>query len=241
MKTANLANHEIAKFDALASHWWDLEGEFKTLHQVNPLRLGFIEEHAGLLDGKRVLDVGCGGGILSEAMAAAGALVTGIDMAPSPLQIAALHAKGEHLAGKPEINYQQITAEEFAEEHAAEFDIVTCMELLEHVPDPGSLISACQKLCTANGHVFFSTLNRNPKSFLLAIVGAEYLTAMLPKGTHHYANFIRPSELSQSCRDAGLTPQRLAGIHYNPLNRKFSLNRDVSVNYLLHCHNEFPE
>ncbi len=222
---------EVAKFDASASRWWDPEGEFKPLHDINPLRLDFVDQHAGL-SGRLALDVGCGGGILSESMARRGARVTGIDLAESSLNVARLHA----LETETQVEYRCITVEELAAEKAGSYDVVTCMEMLEHVPDPGSVVRACAALVKPGGHVFLSTLNRNPKSYLLAIVGAEYVARMLPKGTHDYAHFIRPSELSAWARDAGLDLQRMAGLHYNPLTRRYSLGRDVSVNYLAHFH-----
>jgi len=225
----NCDPQEVAKFDELATRWWDPNGECKPLHDINPLRLAFIEQHAPLA-GKQVLDVGCGGGILSEAMAAHGARVTGIDMAASSLQVARLHLLESGL----EVDYQCITAEELSHRQAASFDTVTCMELLEHVPDPASLVAACARLVKPGGNVFFSTLNRNPKAYLLAVVGAEYLLRMLPKGTHDYARFIRPAELDAWVRRNGLTLRHMAGLGYNPLSRRYHLNDDVSVNYLVH-------
>ena len=222
---------EVAKFDASASRWWDPEGEFKPLHDINPLRLDFVDQHAGL-SGRMALDVGCGGGILSESMARRGARVTGIDLAESSLNVARLHA----LETETQVEYRCITVEELAEEQPGRYDVVTCMEMLEHVPDPASVVRACAALVKPGGHVFLSTLNRNAKSYLLAIVGAEYIARMLPKGTHDYAHFIRPSELSAWARDAGLDLRRLAGLHYNPLTRRYALGRDVSVNYLAHFH-----
>lgn len=220
---------EVAKFDASASRWWDPEGEFKPLHDINPLRLDFVDQHAGL-SGRHTLDVGCGGGILSESMARRGARVTGIDLAESSLNVARLHA----LETETSVDYRCITVEELAEEEPASFDVVTCMEMLEHVPDPASVIRACATLVKPGGHVFLSTLNRNAKSYLLAIVGAEYIARLLPRGTHDYAQFIRPSELSAWARQAGLDLRHMAGLHYNPLSRRYSLGRDVSVNYLAH-------
>jgi len=225
----NCDPQEVAKFEELATRWWDANGECKPLHDINPLRLAFIEQHAPLA-GKQVLDVGCGGGILSEAMAAHGAQVTGIDMAASSLQVARLHL----LESALEVDYQCITAEELAQRQAASFDTVTCMELLEHVPDPASLVAACARLVKPGGNVFFSTLNRNPKAYLLAVVGAEYLLRLLPKGTHDYARFIRPAELDAWMRRNGLTLRHMAGLGYNPLTRRYHLNDDVSVNYLVH-------
>lgn len=195
---ANVDQHEINKFEQMASRWWDKEGDFKPLHDINPLRLQFILDQANGLQGKKVLDIGCGGGILTESMAKEGAQVSGIDMGEMPLEVAKLHMLESGL----DIDYQKITAEEFAEKHAGEFDVVTCLEMLEHVPDPSSIIQACRKLVKPDGHVFFSTINRNPKSFLFAIVGAEYILQMLPKGTHDFKKFIRPSELEAWSRPA---------------------------------------
>ncbi len=229
----NVDPDEIAKFEALASRWWDPESEFKPLHDINPLRLGFIEDHCEGLTGKVAVDVGCGGGILSESMAKKGATVTGIDMGKAPLTVAQLHAMDAGV----DVDYQQITAEEFADEHAGKFDIVTCMEMLEHVPDPSSIIKACQKMLKPNGKVFFSTLNRNPKSFMFAIVGAEYVLKMLPKGTHEYKKFITPAELSRFIRQANLQMDDLKGMSYNPLFQTYKLNQNVSVNYLIAAQN----
>ncbi|MBD3652430.1 bifunctional 2-polyprenyl-6-hydroxyphenol methylase/3-demethylubiquinol 3-O-methyltransferase UbiG [Kangiella sp.] len=233
-KQANVDQHEINKFEQMASRWWDKEGDFKPLHDINPLRLQFILDNANGLQGKKVLDIGCGGGILTEAMAKEGAKVTGIDMGEMPLEVAKLHM----LESRLEIDYQKITAEEFAEQHAGEYDVVTCLEMLEHVPDPSSIIKACRKLVKADGHVFFSTINRNPKSFLFAIVGAEYLLQMLPKGTHDFKKFIRPSELEAWSRPAGLPFQSIIGMHYNPLTKKYWLSDNVDVNYLVHTQPE---
>ena len=227
---ANVDQHEINKFEQMASRWWDKEGDFKPLHDINPLRLQFILDNANGLQGKKVLDIGCGGGILTEAMGKEGAKVTGIDMGEMPLEVAKLHM----LESRLEIEYQKITAEEFAEQHAGEYDVVTCLEMLEHVPDPSSIIKACRKLVKADGDVFFSTINRNPKSFLFAIVGAEYLLQMLPKGTHDFKKFIRPSELEAWSRPAGLPFQSIIGMHYNPLTKKYWLSDNVDVNYLVH-------
>lgn len=224
---------EINKFEALAARWWDPHSEFKPLHDINPLRLDYIDRRVGL-QGKQVLDVGCGGGILSESMAHRGANVTGIDMGEAPLAVARLHL---HEAGV-QVNYEQSTAEDFAASHAGQFDVVTCLEMLEHVPDPSSVISACTRLVKPGGHVFFSTINRNPKSFLFAIVGAEYILRMLPRGTHEYSKFIRPSELETWIREAGLSLRELTGMTYNPLTRRYSLGYDVDVNYLMHCQRE---
>ncbi|MCX5592749.1 bifunctional 2-polyprenyl-6-hydroxyphenol methylase/3-demethylubiquinol 3-O-methyltransferase UbiG [Alcaligenes endophyticus] len=233
MTTTHTANNvdqaEIDKFSALASRWWDPNSEFKPLHAINPLRLGWIQEHTGGLQGKKVLDIGCGGGILSESMAHAGADVTGIDLAERSLKIARLHS----LESGVQVNYQLISAEHMAAEHAEQFDVVTCMEMLEHVPDPGSIVRACAQLVKPGGWVFFSTLNRNPKSFLMAIVGAEYVLNLIPKGTHSYESFIKPSELMGSTRAAGLQATELRGLTYNPLSDHYALNNDASVNYLL--------
>ncbi len=229
MSTAppNVDNAEIAKFEALAQRWWDPGSEFKPLHDINPLRLKFINDRVGL-KGKKVLDVGCGGGILSESMAALGAEVTGIDLGEAPLAVARLHLKesGQHVA------YLRISAEELARERAGEFDVVTCLEMLEHVPDPGSTIRACATLVKPGGTVVLSTINRNPKSFLFAIVGAEYVLNLLPRGTHDYLKFIRPSELERWARAAGLTLRELIGMHYNPFTRQYTLAPGVDVNYL---------
>lgn len=226
----NVDPAEVAKFDALADSWWDPEGQSKPLHQINPLRLQFIRERTPLKNAK-IVDVGCGGGILTESLALIGADATGIDMGELPLEIARLHA----LEAGLKINYQQITAEAMAAEHFDAFDAVTCMEMLEHVPDPQAIINACAAMVKSGGDVYFSTLNRNPKAWLLAIVGAEYIANMLPKGTHDYARFIKPSELARACREAGLTVSAIAGISYNPLTRKYTLTDDVDVNYLMHC------
>lgn len=226
----NVDREEIAKFEALASRWWDPNSEFKPLHEINPLRLNFIDEKAPL-NGKRVLDVGCGGGILAESMARRGAEVTGIDMGEAPLSVAQLHALE---MGVDNVNYKQIPVEQLAEEQPQSFDIVTCMEMLEHVPDPSSIIQACAKLVKPGGHVFFSTLNRNPKSFLFAIVGAEYILQMLPKGTHEFKKFIKPSELVRWSRQAQLKAHETIGLTYNPLTKDYKLSSDVDVNYMIH-------
>ena len=226
----NVDRAEIAKFEALASRWWDRNSEFKPLHEINPLRTNWIDERVGLA-GKKVLDVGCGGGILAEAMAQRGAQVTGIDMGEAPLAVARLH----QLESGVSVEYEQSTAEEFAEQHAGTFDVVTCLEMLEHVPDPGSVIRACTRLLKPGGQVFFSTINRNPKSFLFAIVGAEYVLRMLPRGTHEFAKFIRPAELGGWIRDAGLDLQDITGLTYNPLTRTNKLGSDVDVNYMVYC------
>ncbi len=225
----NYDPQEVAKFDELAARWWDPEGEFKPLHDINPLRLAFVERHVPLA-GRTILDVGCGGGILAEAMARRGGQVTGIDMAEGALQAARLH----RLESGLEVDYLQTTAEELAEERAGSFDVVTCMELLEHVPDPASLVAACARLAKPGGHLFFSTLNRNPKAYLFAVVGAEYLLRLLPKGTHDYARFIRPAELERWLRRCGIEARHMAGLGYNPLTRRYYLCDDVSVNYLVH-------
>jgi len=226
--SANIDPREVAKFDAAAARWWDPESEFKPLHDINPLRLDFIDSHAEL-SGQRVLDVGCGGGLLAEGMARRGAAVTGIDQAEGALQVARLHLLESKLA----VDYQGTTAEELARQQPAAYDVVTCMELLEHVPDPASLVNACAQLVRPGGKVFFSTLNRNPKSYLFAVIGAEYLLRMLPKGTHDYARFIRPAELAAWLRQAGLDMQTLNGLSYQPLTRQYRLGDDVSVNYLV--------
>lgn len=223
---------ELAKFSELAHKWWDPESEFRPLHQINPLRLGWIEQCAGPLDGRRIVDVGCGGGILSEAMARKGAQVLGVDLAERSLKVAQLHAME---AGIDNVQYREVAAEVLADEQPGQFDIVTCMEMVEHVPDPSSIIAACAKLVKPGGWVFLSTLNRNPKSFLFAIVGAEYLLRMLPAGTHEYAKFIRPSELATWCRSAGLDLLQTSGMEYNPLTKRYWLSGDTSVNYLLAC------
>lgn len=230
----NVDTTEINKFEALASRWWDPNSEFKPLHQINPLRLEYIDAIVGL-HGKKVLDVGCGGGILAESMAEKGAQVTGIDMGESNLGVAKLHLLESGLS----VDYQQVTAEEFAEQHVGEFDTVTCLEMLEHVPDPASVIKACAKLVKPGGHVFFSTINRNPKSYLFAIIGAEYILRLLPRGTHDFEKFIKPSELDDWIRAAGLQSKAITGLVYNPLTRVYSLNaRDVDVNYMIHTQNE---
>ncbi|MGE8516861.1 MAG: bifunctional 2-polyprenyl-6-hydroxyphenol methylase/3-demethylubiquinol 3-O-methyltransferase UbiG, partial [Alcaligenes nematophilus] len=225
----NVDPAEIDKFSALASRWWDPDSEFKPLHAINPLRLDWILSYTGSLAGKQVLDVGCGGGILSESLAQSGADVTGIDLAERSLKIARLHSLE---SGVP-VKYEMISAEDMADQHPGRFDVVTCMEMLEHVPDPGSIIAACAKLVKPGGWVFFSTLNRNPKSFLFAIVGAEYLLRLIPKGTHSYEGFIKPSELISSARRSGLDALALKGLEYNPITEHYRLSGDTSVNYLL--------
>jgi 2-polyprenyl-6-hydroxyphenyl methylase / 3-demethylubiquinone-9 3-methyltransferase len=226
--TLNADPAELAKFSDLAHRWWDPAGEFRPLHEINPLRLEWIERLAPLA-GKDVLDVGCGGGILAEAMAQRGARVTGIDLAEKPLRVAQLHL----LESGAEVRYERASAEEFAAAHAEGFDVVTCMEMLEHVPDPASAVAACARLLRPGGRAFFSTINRNPKSYLFAVIGAEYVLKLLPRGTHDYTRFIRPSELSAWCRDAGLRALELTGMTYNPLMRRYRLGRDSDVNYLL--------
>ncbi|HST02669.1 MAG TPA: bifunctional 2-polyprenyl-6-hydroxyphenol methylase/3-demethylubiquinol 3-O-methyltransferase UbiG [Usitatibacter sp.] len=225
----NVDPAELAKFSALAHRWWDPESEFRPLHEINPLRLAHIERLAGGLEGKRALDVGCGGGILAEAMARRGANVMGIDLAEKPIKVAMIHAQETSSA----VDYRVVSAEALAEEMPGAFDVVTCMEMLEHVPEPASTVMACARLVKPGGHVFFSTINRNPKSFLFAIVGAEYVLNLLPRGTHEYARFIRPSELARACREAGLQVADLTGMTYNPLSKVYSLGRDVDVNYLM--------
>ncbi len=227
----NVDHGEVAKFEELAHRWWDPQSEFRPLHEINPLRLGYVEKWAGDLKDRRVLDVGCGGGILSEAMARAGARVTGIDMGEAPLSVARLHAAESGL----EIEYRRISAEELAAEQPGRFDVVTCMEMLEHVPDPASVVTACATLVRPGGAVLFSTLNRTPKAFALAIVGAEYLLGLLPRGTHQYDRFIRPSELSAWAREAGLQLLDITGLQYNPLLKSYRLGDDVGVNYLMAC------
>jgi 2-polyprenyl-6-hydroxyphenyl methylase/3-demethylubiquinone-9 3-methyltransferase len=227
--TTNVDPNEIRKFEELASRWWDKNSEFKPLHDINPLRANWIDNIAPVAE-KKVLDVGCGGGILSESLAQRGAKVTGIDMGDAPLGVAKLHQLESGLS----INYQKSTAEEFAKKHENTFDIVTCLEMLEHVPDPSSVINACAKMVKPDGAVFFSTINRNPKAFLLAIVGAEYLLRMLPRGTHEYGKFIRPSELANWSREAGLQVNQMTGLLYNPLTKNYKLSpSDVDVNYMI--------
>ena len=233
--TINADPLELAKFSELAHRWWDPTSEFKPLHQINPLLLDWIERLLGPggVRGKQALDVGCGGGILAEAMACRGAAqVLGIDLAVKPLRVAQLHALE---GGVVNVDYREIAVEALATERPASFDLVTCMEMLEHVPDPASVVRACAALVKPGGQVFFSTINRNPKSFLLAIVGAEHVLKLLPKGTHEYAKFVRPSELAQACRSAGLTLEHTRGMQYNPLTERYWLSDDTSVNYLFGC------
>lgn len=229
MAESNVDPIELQKFAALAHRWWDPDSEFKPLHEINPLRLRFINERAKL-QGRRVLDVGCGGGILSEAMAISGATVTGIDLGEKALKVAQLH----RLESGVDVEYRLTAVESLARELPESFDVVTCMEMLEHVPDPAAVVEACAALVKPGGSVFFSTINRNPKSYLFAVIGAEYVLNLLPRGTHDYAKFIKPSELSSWCRHAGLAVHDMAGISYNPLTKHYSLGADVSVNYLLH-------
>ena len=229
--TANADPQELAKFSDLAHRWWDPESEFRPLHQINPLRLDWIDQFVGL-KGKRVLDVGCGGGILAESMARRGANVLGIDLADKPLKVAQLHAME---AGVANLDYRSVAVEELAAEQAGQFDVVTCMEMMEHVPDPSSVVQACANLVKPGGWVFFSTINRNPKSFLFAIVGAEYVLKLLPKGTHEYGRFIRPAELARWIREAHLDLNQFKGMEYNPLTGRYWLSGDTSVNYLVAC------
>lgn len=228
--TVNVDPAEIAKFSELAHRWWDPQSEFRPLHELNPLRLAYIEAEVSL-HGKVVLDVGCGGGILSEAMARKGARVTGIDLADKPLKVAQLHL----LESEVVVDYQCISAEALAAASPNAFDAVTCMELLEHVPDPASTVRACSSLLKPGGDVFFSTINRNLKAYVLAILGAEYVLRLLPRGTHAYAKFIKPSELASLCRPAGLTVNKIVGMAYNPLSKVYSLSSDTDVNYIMHC------
>jgi 2-polyprenyl-6-hydroxyphenyl methylase/3-demethylubiquinone-9 3-methyltransferase len=221
---------EIEKFSQLAHKWWDPNSEFKPLHEINPLRLGYIDRIASL-SGKIVLDVGCGGGILTESMAGLNAKVTGIDLAEKSLQVAKLHL----LESGKQVEYRKVAVEDLAAERPGQYDVVTCMEMLEHVPDPAAVVAACAKLAKPGGTVFFSTLNRNPKSYLFAVIGAEYVLNLLPRGTHDFAKFIKPSELAQWCRDAGLDVADVTGMSYNQINQSYSLGRDSSVNYLVAC------
>jgi len=227
----NFDKEELSKFDDLAARWWDKDSEFKPLHDINPLRLNYIDEKAGL-DTKKVVDIGCGGGILSESMALRGAQVKGIDLATAGLSVAKLHAQ----QSDANVEYEEISAEALAEREPASYDIVTCLEMLEHVPQPDKIIQACAKLVKPGGDLFFSTINRNPKSYLFAIVGAEYVLNLLPKGTHEYAKFIKPAELDGWIRTAGLDNQDLIGMSYNPLSGNYWLGKDVTVNYMMHAH-----
>ncbi|MGK0169027.1 MAG: 2-polyprenyl-6-hydroxyphenyl methylase/3-demethylubiquinone-9 3-methyltransferase [Gammaproteobacteria bacterium] len=225
----NVDPAEIAKFEALAERWWDPGGEFRPLHQINPLRLDFIDQRIpGGLQGKRILDVGCGGGILAEAMALRGAIVTAIDLAPAPLAVAQLHAR----TSQANVTYRHVSAETLARELSEHFDVVTCLEMLEHVPDPGSIVNACRQLARSEGSVFFSTINRNAKAYALAIIGAEYVLNLLPRGTHDYEKFIRPSELDALARQAGLTLTDTTGMHYDPFRQRYRLGPGLDVNYL---------
>ena len=232
MTTVNADPQELAKFSELAHRWWDPDSEFRPLHQINPLRLEWIESRAGGLSGKQVLDVGCGGGILVDSMARRGAQVLGIDLSTKALRVAQLHALE---AGTANVRYREVPVETLAEEQPASQDVVTCMEMLEHVPDPASVVRACAVLAKPGAHVFFSTISRNAKAFAFAIVGAEYLLKLLPRGTHEYAKFIRPRELAHWCRDAGLDVVATRGMEYNPLTRRYWLSDDTSVNYLFAC------
>ncbi|MBA0161615.1 bifunctional 2-polyprenyl-6-hydroxyphenol methylase/3-demethylubiquinol 3-O-methyltransferase UbiG [Pectobacterium versatile] len=233
-QTPNVDHQEIAKFEAIASRWWDLEGEFKPLHRINPLRLGYISLHAEGLFGKKVLDVGCGGGILAESMAREGADVTGLDMGAEPLQVARLHALESGIA----VDYVQETVEAHAHAHPGLYDVVTCMEMLEHVPDPQSVVQACAKLVKPGGHVFFSTINRNAKAWMMAVIGAEYVLKMVPRGTHDIKKFIRPAELMHWVDSTPLREKHITGLHYNPLTDHFKLGPNVDVNYMLHTRHD---
>lgn len=230
--SANVDPSEIDKFSSVASRWWDPEGEFKPLHLINPLRVNYIETQSNGLYGKKVIDVGCGGGLLSEAMARLGAQVSGLDMSGEALEVARLHALDSGLS----IDYQQSTAEDYAAQHAGQFDVVTCLEMLEHVPDPDAVIAACARLVKPGGEIFFSTLNRNLKSRLLGVIAAEYILRWVPKGTHDYQRFIKPSELLSMAQQYGIEAVDMTGLHYNPLSQQFFLsNRNVDVNYIVHC------
>jgi 2-polyprenyl-6-hydroxyphenyl methylase/3-demethylubiquinone-9 3-methyltransferase len=231
MSSINVDPIEIEKFQSIASRWWDTESEFKPLHDINPLRSDYIEQRSNGLKEKRILDIGCGGGILAETLTQRGAKVTGIDMAEMSLKVAKMHLFESQL----DIDYQLTTAEAFSENNAATFDVVTCLEMLEHVPEPESVIAAAAKLLKPGGHLFFSTINRNPKSFALAIIGAEYLLNMVPKGTHDYKKLIKPSELASALRANELNLLDITGITYNPFTKKYKLSRDIDVNYILHC------
>ncbi|MFT3736714.1 MAG: bifunctional 2-polyprenyl-6-hydroxyphenol methylase/3-demethylubiquinol 3-O-methyltransferase UbiG [Rhodocyclaceae bacterium] len=228
--TLNADEAELAKFSALAHRWWDPESEFRPLHEINPLRLDWIDSHSPI-SGQRVIDVGCGGGILAESMARRGAHVTGIDLSDKALSVARLHALDSGI----EVDYVKVPAEQIAAERAGQYAVVSCMEMLEHVPDPASIVKACADLAAPGGSVYFSTLNRNPKSYLMAIIGAEYILNMLPRGTHEYARFIKPAELTRFARNAGLDVVELMGMHYNPLDKRYSLGLGTDVNYLVRC------
>ena len=228
----NVDPSEVTKFSELAHKWWDPDSEFRPLHEINPLRLGWIESLAGPLEGQAIIDVGCGGGILSESMAKKGARVTGIDLAERSLKVAQLHAMEQGVA---QLDYECIAVEAKASQCPGQFDVVTCMEMLEHVPDPASVVEACARLVKPGGWVFLSTLHRNAKAYLMAVVGAEYVLNLLPKGTHDYRKFLRPSELARFCREAGLDLQATQGMEYNPLTKRYRLSGDTSVNYLLAC------
>ncbi|MBN43920.1 MAG: bifunctional 3-demethylubiquinol 3-O-methyltransferase/2-polyprenyl-6-hydroxyphenol methylase [Rhodobiaceae bacterium] len=230
----NLDHDEVNKFDELAAKWWDREGEFKPLHQINPLRVGFIKERS-TLEGKKVLDVGCGGGILAQALGELGAEVTGIDASEKTIGVAKSHSE----LIKSDVKFFQQTIEEFVSSNPeAKFDVITCLEMLEHVPSPGDIINSCSKILNDNGDIFFSTINRNPKSYLFAVIGAEYVLNLLPKGTHEYEKFIKPSELAKWIRDAGLTTQETIGLSYNPLTDNYWLGKDIQVNYMVHAKRE---
>ena len=229
----NVDAAEVEKFAAMAARWWDPDGDFKPLHRINPLRMDYISRRCEFR-GASIVDIGCGGGLMSEAMAAAGAEVTGVDAADAPLKVARLHL----LESGQRVDYVLATAEKLLETHAEKFDVVTCLEMLEHVPDPSSVVSACAGLVKPGGQLIFSTINRNPKAYALAVIGAEYVLGMLPKGTHDYSKFIRPSELAAWCRNAGLVVHDITGMTYNPFTDQFRLNRDTDVNYLMHCSRE---
>ena len=231
MSEINVDPDEIEKFEAIASRWWDRESEFKPLHEINPLRVDYIEAHCDGLDHRKILDIGCGGGILCEALALKAANVSGIDMSGKALKVAKIRL----LESELEIDYQLSTAEDYADGHAASFDVVSCLEMLEHVPDPASVVAAAAKLLKPDGQVFFSTINRNPKSFVLAILGAEYVLNLLPKGSHEYQKFIKPSELASAARDNGLEVRDITGMTYNPLSKRYKLGKNIDVNYLMHC------
>ena len=234
MNIENLDHDEVNKFDELAAKWWDREGEFKPLHQINPLRVGFIKERS-TLEGKKVLDVGCGGGILAQALGELGAEVTGIDASEKTIGVAKSHSE----LIKSDVKFFQQTIEEFVSSNPeARFDVITCLEMLEHVPSPGDIINSCSKILNDNGDIFFSTINRNPKSYLFAVIGAEYVLNLLPKGTHEYEKFIKPSELAKWIRDAGLTTQETIGLSYNPLTDNYWLGKDIQVNYMVHAKRE---